>query len=76
MISMAPDGALSVQFDGNEEVLLPDTNLEIDRLVERSLTPAMLEDEINVKQMLQTLRSRLANSLDLVDAAIAHLNGR
>ena len=72
-IAMAPDGGLSVQFESPEDTQIPEAGLAIDFLIERSLSPAMLEDETGVERMIEILRRRLQRAVNIADAALARL---
>jgi hypothetical protein len=41
--------------------------------VERAVTPQMLEDELDVRGMLQIFRERLQRPLEIVETAMARL---
>jgi hypothetical protein len=72
-ITMTPDGMLSVQFEHGEDDADSQASMAIDDLIEQCLAPAMLEDESDVWQMLQSLRAKLERALDIVDGALADI---
>jgi hypothetical protein len=68
-IAMSPDGMISVVDDRPEGISGIDNGISIDALIEQSVVPAMLEDEIDAERQLDDLRDRLTRALLVVSAA-------
>jgi len=65
----------SVSLDSEFFALFPPSKMtDIYELVKEGIAPEMLEDELDVKDRLATLRQRLTDALALVDQTLADLN--
>ncbi|MFN0193796.1 MAG: hypothetical protein ACKVP5_17790 [Aestuariivirga sp.] len=65
----------SVSLDSEYFALFPPSKTtDIYELVSEGLAPEMLEDELDVKNRLTTLRNRLTDALALVDQTLATLD--
>lgn len=64
----------SVSFDSEFFALFPPAKTtDIYELVKEGIAPEMLEDELDVKGRLATLRQRLTDALALVDQTLSNL---
>jgi hypothetical protein len=70
-IMMSPSGLIEVY--GGEEPPQRLVSMGLDELIEQSLVPDMLEDEVDLKGQLIVLRSKLEKALAFVDQTILSL---
>jgi hypothetical protein len=73
MPSINIDGRIGVIFDDEFQQPNNTGTVALDQLVAEAVSPAMLEDEPDAKQMLSEFRTRLLKSLEHVEQAIASL---
>lgn len=74
MIAMSPNGMISVVDDLLETSSKIGNGISVDALIERSVVPEMLEDEIDADRQLDELRDRLKSALLVIDAARSKLS--
>lgn len=67
------EGGVTVMLDDEVQQTIQVAAVAFDQLVADAISPEMLEDEPDAKQLLSKFRDRLLKSLELVEQAIASL---